>query len=361
MRILDRHIIKEFVSCFILCILIFLFLIIIVDSFTNLDDFIKEKLSIAIVLKYYLAIVPTIFIQISPIACLIAMIYTIGKLNYNNELIAMRSGGLSIYEIVLPIFIIGVTLSLFSFLVSEKIIPRTQMLADSIKAKYIDKKPFSEDVIKNLAIYGFQNRQLFINTFNTKTNQLEGLTILEHDRRQNMISKVFANKVAWRNNSWVADQYLLYNFDKSNHVTNSQYFENYKLNIMETPEDFLRQRQKINYMNSKELFDYIDKLSGSGAETALRYLWIDFYQKVSAHFTCLIMLFIGLPCSIAIRRKAVGFSSIGISILVALSYYVMQAVSIALGKNSVFPPLASVLITPLIFISASVFLISIQN
>jgi lipopolysaccharide export system permease protein len=303
--------------------------------------------------------VPTVFIQTAPIGCLMAMIYTIGKLNYNNELIAMRSSGLSIYKIVTPLFIVGLMISLLTFLISEKVLPTTQQLSDTIKTKYIDKKTNVEEVIKNFAIYGFNNKQIFINSFNAKTNQIDGLTILEHDKRQNVISKTYANKVNWQNNAWVADQYLLYKFDNYNHVTDSYYLENYTLNIEETPRDLLKQRQKINYMNSRELYNYISRLSGSGADTTLRYMWLEYYQKIVSNFTCLIMIFIGLPCAITIRRKAVGFSSVGISVLVALLYYVLLAVSIALGKNNVFPMLASVLITPALFILASIFIVGI--
>ena len=222
MRILDKHIIKEFISSFLMCVCVFLFLYIIIDSFTHLDDFIQRKVAAVVVFKYYLAMIPAIFVQTSPIACLIAMIYTVGKLNYNNELIAMRSGGLSIYKIVFPVFVMGIILSLVSFLISERILPQTQKLSENIKLRYIDQKIKSDEVLKNLAIYGFQNRQFFINVFNTKTNELEGLTILEQDDRQNITSKVFANKVHWENNSWIADQCLLYKFDQDNRVTDSQ-------------------------------------------------------------------------------------------------------------------------------------------
>jgi len=359
MRILDKYITKEFISSLLTCLAIFLFLFVIIDSFTNLDDFIKNKIPVMVVMKYYLAIIPTVFVQTSPIACLIAMIYTMGKLNYNNELIAMRSSGLSIYKVVTPIFAVGVILSLISFLVTEKIMPITQRLSDTIKAEYIDRKHSGEEIYKNLAIYGFGNKQIFINLFNAKTNEIEGLTVLKHDKRQNVISKVFANKVKWKDGAWIADQYLFYKFDLYNHVTDSRYLENYAFKMEETPEDILRQRQNINYMNSQELFNYISRLSGSGAETALRHLWIEFYQKMLSHFTSLIMILIGLPCAITVRRKGIGFSSVGISVLVALLYYVILAVTVALGKSNVFPALASVLIAPVLFICAAVFLISI--
>lgn len=359
MRILDKHIIKEFLLSFLMCVTIFLFLFIIIDCFSHLDDFIKNKTQGILILKYYLLIIPSIFMQISPIACLIAIIYTMGKLNYNNELIAMRSGGLSIYKIVFPIFILGIILSLFSFFISEKLIPKTQRLSDNIKSQYINLKPISQEVIKDFAIYGFKNRQFFVNVFNTKTNQLEGLTVLEQDNQQNVVSKIFADKVYWKNGSWIANQCLVYKFDKFNHIIDSQYLKNYKFNFQETPQDFLIQKQKISYMNSRELFDYITKLSSSGAQTAIRHLWIDLYQKIFSYFNYLIMIFIGLPCSIVIRRKAVGFSSVGIGILLALLYYVAFGISIHLGKNNTFPALASVLITPSIFISVSIYFVSL--
>lgn len=358
MRILEKHVIKEFSKAFLASLFVFLFLFVIIDSFTHLDDFIKNKTDMSTIFKYYLALLPTIFVQTSPIACLLAMVYTMGRLNYNNELIAMRTGGLSIFKIIYPVIILGLVLSLSTFLVSEKVATATQQISDNIKTESIDKDSSSKEILKNLAIYGFKNRQFFINTFNIKNNELEGLTVLEHDSKQNVISKIFANKVSYKDGSWVTEQCFIYNFGEYNHLRDYRYLEHHKLDIEEKPQDFLRQSQKISYMNSKDLFDYITKLSTSGADTALKNLCIDLYQKLVSPFTCLIMIFIGLPCAMAIRRKAVGFSSIGISILVALLYYVLQAISIALGKNGVFPALASVLITPTIFISSSIYLLS---
>jgi len=360
MRILEKYVLKEFIHSFFFAMVVFLFLFIIIDSFTHLDDFSKSGTAFAIIIRYYAAAVPSVFVQCAPIASLLAMVYTMGKLNYNNELIAMRSGGMSIYRIVSPVIVAGIVLSLSIFLLSEKIAPRSQEAADKIKNQYIEAKPSAAEVLNNLAIYGFSNRQFFVNTFNTKTNTLTGLTILEHDNRQNVIAKLFAQNITWKENRWVADKCFVYKFDVDNRLSDYKYHENYVVPIEEKPEDFLRQHQQMSYMSSAELRDYIKKLKGSGAETAIRNLHIDLYQKMIAPFTCLIMIFIGIPCSMAIRRKAVGFSSVGISILIALLYYVLQAVSIALGKNNIFPVAASVMLTPLIFVCSSMYLINVS-
>lgn len=360
MRILEKHILKEFIISFLATICVFLFLFIIIDSFTHLDDFAKSKTEFSIILKYYFTVIPTIFVQCAPLASLLAMVYTMGKLNYNNELIAMRSGGLSIYRIIAPIIIAGILLSLFTFLLSEKVAPIAQESADAIKNEHIERKTSLDKVLNNLAIYGFSNRLFYIKTFKTKTNELEGLVILEHDNRQNVTAKISAQKAIWKNGKWFVDKCYMYTMGTDNRIIDYKYREKYVLPIEETPEDFLRQSRKMNYLNSRQLLDYIHKLSSSGAETAIRNLYIDFYQKIVSPFTVLIMIFIGLPCAMVIRRKAVGFSSVGISVLIALLYYVLQAVSIALGKNNFFPVAASVMITPFIFVCSSMYLVNVS-
>jgi len=358
MRILDKYILQSFLASFLTCILAFLFLYIIIDMFGHLDEIIKNQVSMSIIVQYYLTFLPTIFLQTSPFACLISIIFILGKINYHNELIAMRSSGLSIFKITFPIVLCGVVISLINFILSEKIISHTQKFSDKIKSQYIEKEDAIALVtLKNLAIYGFENRQLFINVFNSKENTIEGFTILEQDDRQNVTSKLFAKRAMWKDGYWQAYECLVYEFSRQGKIISSDYFKNLKLEISETPRDLLKQMQKIEYMNSRELLDYIMKLSSSGAEVAIRNLWIDFYQKIFYPFTCFIMVFIGIPTSMSIGRKMVGFSSIGIGIFVALLYFVFQAIAIALGKNGVFPAMASVLIAPSLFLCSAIYLI----
>jgi len=358
MRILDKYILVNFLTSLFCCLFVFVFLYVIVDLFCLLEDILKNKVPLIIIFRYYLAFLPRIFIQISPFSCLISIMYTLGKINYHNELIAMRVGGLSTFRISFPIILFGLIIVFINFIFSEKVVSENQRIADQIKSQYIEKKNFpAAAILTNLAIYGFQNRQLFINTFRTKENEIDGLTILEQDKKQNVISKLFAKKVIWKKDYWQAYECWRYNFDHQGSVIGSRYFENIKLEISEKPQDILTQVQKIEYMNSRELLDYILKLSNSSAEAAIRNLWVELYHKMVMPFTCIIMLFIGIPASFILSRKMVGFSSIGISIVGALMYFLIQTMSLALGKNGILPPLASALITPLIFLFISIYLI----
>ena len=71
MRILDRYIFKSVFSSFIGCILTFQFLYVIVDIFSHLSDLLKDRIKLPVLGLYYLSYLPVIFVQVTPVACLL--------------------------------------------------------------------------------------------------------------------------------------------------------------------------------------------------------------------------------------------------------------------------------------------------
>jgi len=130
------------------------------------------------------------------------------------------------------------------------------------------------------------------------------------------------------------------------------------MDIPESPQDFLAQRKLPEYMNIAQLENYIYKLSQSQARAIVQSLKVDLYSRYAFPFTALIITFLGIPFSLKIRKRVVGLSSIGISIILGFLYYVVNAVAIALGKQGVLPALASAWMANLIFLGLSFYLIS---
>ena len=126
MLILDRYLMKNFIKSFIFCLFVFIFLFIIIDIFSNLQDIVRNHPPIIKIVELYIYSIPIIFAQTSPMATLLATLFTLGGLNQSNEIIAMRSSGLSIFHIIKPLILFGIILSLGIFLVNETITPETQ-------------------------------------------------------------------------------------------------------------------------------------------------------------------------------------------------------------------------------------------
>jgi lipopolysaccharide export LptBFGC system permease protein LptF len=92
-------------------------------------------------------------------------------------------------------------------------------------------------------------------------------------------------------------------------------------------------------MTIAQLDDYIWKLSKSGAVTVIRNLKVDLYNRYTSCLTVLIIIFLGIPFSFIMRRRSTGLSSVGFSLVLGFLYYVLNAVSIALGKAGLLVPI----------------------
>ncbi|OIO36530.1 MAG: LPS export ABC transporter permease LptG [Candidatus Omnitrophica bacterium CG1_02_44_16] len=361
MLILDKYIIRNFIKSFLSCLIFFISLYIIIDVFSAISELLKNHPPLVKVFEYYAYSIPLIFTQTSPIATLLATLFTLGHFNQNNEIIAMRASGLSIYAIVRPIILFGFLLSLSIFMINENITPQTQKMSKYIRSNYIDRSPDNlvDRPIKNVAVYGFGNKLFFINKLYPKSNTIEGLTILEHDKDQNVTAKVYAEKAVWRNNRWVLYQCFIYHMSDEKQIKSEPlYFSDTTIKIEETPQDFMRQNIPVENMNAKELSSYIARLSESENSSVVKRLKVDLFQKTSFPFTSLIIILLGIPSSIVIQRRTVAFSSIGLCIGISFIFYVCFSVSLALGKAGAIPPFMAAWQSHVIFASAALYFIS---
>ena len=115
--------------------------------------------------------------QTTPIAMVLASIYTFGKLNRDNELIVIRSSGLS------PLAGLPANNRPLGLLVSSqhagsqrKVIPYSRMESEKIKAQLEgeNKAATKEAVINNLTFYGLENRLFLSILLTPKTAQWKG-------------------------------------------------------------------------------------------------------------------------------------------------------------------------------------------
>lgn len=363
MRILDRYILRSIISIFISCIFVFLFLYIVIDLLSNLDEVLKHQVTLILMARYYLSYLPTMFVQVSPFACLLSTVYTFGRLNHNNEIIAMRSSGLSIFDITRNALIFGLIISLAVFWVNDRLVPSSSVENQKIQAQIqegaVKNKLKKSETIINLSMYGLRNRLFFINKFSLETKTMEGITILEHDQNQNLTKKIIATKGVYQDGLWRFFQSITYNFDHNGQVVDEPlYLEEEIMAIPETPQEMASLRQKPEQMDIRQMQNYIWRLSRSGATGIIRNFKVDLYQRFTSPFTSIIIILLGIPFSLLMRKRATGMSAIGVSIMVGFCYYVLDAVCLAVGKSGLLMPFLAASLSHIIVLSTSLYLIA---
>ncbi len=364
MRIIDRYIVGSIIRTFVISVLIFFFLYVIIDITSNLNEIIDRKVPLDILFKYYLALLPVILVQTSPIGCLIAAVLTYSHLNNNNEIIALRTGGLNFWKVAKPAIYFGLVVSAMMFLFNERFVPQASAVSEAIRNENIilksDTEQRKKEKITNLTFYGLKNRLYFIDSFDPNDFTLEGITIIGQDDKQNMREKIVALKGTWVGFAWKFYKCQVAIYDNTEHkaIENAQYYEEKLMDIKETPQDFIKQRLNVTSMNIKQLYDYIVRFSNSGAKKALNNLQVDLHQKIAFPFGNLVILLAGLPLTLMTgKRKALTFTSLGIAVGIGFLFYVVNAIGLALGKGGAMPPILAAWTAPILFLLISLYLI----
>ncbi len=356
MRIVERYILKEFVFSLLYCIIAFIFLYILGDLFNYIDEMIRNSITVKLALIYYATFAPTIFVQTAPWAVLLATIYTLSNFRKNNELTAMRVSGISLWKIIKPIVFTSAILSIAVFFVNEKLIPEFMPLSSEIRNEKIREIGSERRIIlNNIAVFGEDNRIIYARQFNIETNELSNVIVHTNNENQSLVRTLSAEKGKWIDGNWVFTSGTSYRLDELGRIIGSpQPFSRKVMDLKETPKDFLRKNRRLEFMSYGQLRDYIDRFSATASATKTKLL-VDLYRKTSLPFICLVVIFVAAPVAFMIHKGGLMIG-IGISMLIGLAFFSVEAFILAMGKAGILPPLVSAWAANILFLIAGYFL-----
>lgn len=344
MKILDQYILRSYLASLLWCLSIFLGLYLILDLLGHLDEILRNHLSARLLLTYYGTMVPLVFVQVAPFGCLMATLYTMGNLNRHQEIMAMRASGLSPWAIARPLLVLGVLMSASVLGVNEWIAPQAALTTRTIKTNHLERpqdpnKPYEVlKEIQHLTVYGQGQTLIYAETFDPVKKKLTGVVILQHGSDLRLIRKISAKEALWTGNRWRYLEGTILHFDsKGRSVGRPVPFPSKILDVGDRPEVLAKSESQAEYMNSRDLARYIQRLQSAGGKT-IRKLRVDLYAKTAAAIACLVLTLIGIPFAIQPVR---GGTMLGLSLGlgVGLVYYGVNALMIALGKGNWLPPI----------------------
>jgi len=128
MTTLDRLYFVSFFRQYLIVLSSLLSLYVVVDLFTNLNDFTNNKGGFGAVLNhivgYYSVQVLLIFDRLSEAITLIGAVFTVALMQRNNELLPQLSAGVPTRRVILPVLLGGLLTTALGPLVNEFVIPQ---------------------------------------------------------------------------------------------------------------------------------------------------------------------------------------------------------------------------------------------
>ena len=141
MKILDKYILKFYLSRFI-AVFAICFLIFIIQTFwLYIDELAGKGLDIFTIGKFFIYFSPKLVPLVLPLSILLASLTTYGTLSENYEFIAMKSNGISIIRSMVALLIFHVFLGIGSFYFSNHVVTYGELKSYNLRKNLAKLKP----------------------------------------------------------------------------------------------------------------------------------------------------------------------------------------------------------------------------
>ncbi len=333
-RKIDRYLLSRFIISLFIAVGAIILVALIVDGVENLENIVDNAATVQDVLLYYVYFIPWIYKITIPASVLLAGLFSIGLLARNNEILAMKSVGISLYRIALPLLIFTFFLSLANFYFNEEILPYTTKERNRIKHGGVKKKESRKgSVLYNLSKQGSGGYIYHFETFRPGRREAHNC-LVQRFESDTLKESYRGDKMIFDRGFWTMYDGSYRNFADSQESYIK--FDSLPLSdCRERPEEFEKYRGKPEDMGYRELEGYIEILKKTGAPYTREL--VDLKTKLSFPFTCFIVMFICIPVASNPRRSGVAMSFAIVS-GVSLTYFVIFKVTQSLGYSGNLSP-----------------------
>jgi lipopolysaccharide export system permease protein len=342
----SRYLVRECLAVLLPVMLAFVILYLIVDFFDRLDILLKNHATAISAVRYFAFKVPLIITQIMPPAVLAAMLLSLGMLSRRNEIIAFRASGVSLLQTAFPLLVLAAALSVGTLLWNEAVVPYCTRAYQYVNNVEIRKRPrrgvLSQHEIWYHGADGFYN----IDEIEPRKGLLLGLTIYRTDPEFNLRSIIEVPSARWTGSGWVTNGAVEHSVTFDGQIVTAHLATD-QVVIHETLDDFLEVHREPDELSYLDLRQRIRDLSRKGID-ASSYL-VDLNMKLAVPFTAFVLACVAIPLAGRVQRHPSLAAIVGSGLALGFGYWVVLALSNALGESGVLPPIVSAWAANLIF------------
>ena len=346
MFILDRYILKKFLSTYVFVVAILVSIVLIITFSERNESFIRNEVPSIEILFYFLNYAPYLANLITPLTVFIAAVFVTSKMAGHTEIIAILAGGVSFPRLMRPYLIGAIIIAIVSFLLTGWVIPNANKSRIAFEQKYFDKTfNFNE---RDIHFKVSPTSYVYMASYNSFKDEGHRFT-LEEIVDQKILYKFSARQIRWDSTraGWKAIDWNLREFGEFSEDYEYQNVQDTLLKLNMTPSDFGNNKHLEQTLTLNELNDYIDNLELKGADNIPIYR-IEKYVRYMSPFSALVLTFIGLIVSSRKTRGGVGFQ-IAMGFLIAFIFIILFVASKSMAETGSMNPKLAVWLPNIIF------------
>ena len=355
MKIIDKYILKRYLSNFFVMLLMFIPIGIIIDVSEKVDKMIENKIPFSAIASYYFHFTIYFANLLFPIFLFLSIIWFTSKLANNTEIIAILSSGISFTRFMRP-YIIGATIiSVLALLMGIFLLPRASEGFNNFRYTYLrtggkELMRDDSDVFRQIS----KEEYIYVGSFNEVSKMAFNFS-LEKFKKDELEFKITANRIKWNPKE---KNYTLFDYTKRTVGTLDD-----KIEVSEKKdtvfsfdlEDLTPTVYVAETLPLLDLYHFIDKEKKRGSSNISVYLVV-LYKKYSLPVSAFILTIIALAVSSMKRRGGMGIN-LAIGIAIAFAFVFFDKIFGALAEKSTMNPIIAVWLPNVLFGILAIYLL----
>jgi len=289
--LLNRYLLAQFAVNFATASTAFVAIYLLIDFFEKIDKFTAHGGTMALALKFFLLNIPFILDQLGPVLILLSGVITFGILNHNNELRALKAGGIPLKIIVRPIIMGAVLVTLIFLAMAQFLLPKSIATTNTIWYEQLQGKvPLG---IHRSGRYYYKGQEGFYSFEWPDTDKLSfrNFSYSRWNENYNLKLMLSAAQADWKDGTW-----HFHSGQTQELIGESDYkytlFENTQDVLPESPDHFFIPEYRSAELSLTGLFREALKKQAPEEEMVS---WTNFYSRLSYILLGIPLLLLGLP------------------------------------------------------------------
>lgn len=341
--VVNRFIFRELLTPLLVSVmfLLFIFLMATMLKLTNL--IVNYHVSLGIIALIILYSIPAFLEYVIPMATMIAILLTFLKMSNDNEIVALKSSGVSLYALTPPVFLLCTLTFLLTCFMTIYGLPKGKVgiknllfkLKSSSYTALLQERSF-DDKFKGIMIY--------VSKTDPRTNRLIDVFMEDHSNRKAAVT-IMAPRGQLMDQPGDKKVLHLRLFDgcinqvqlqdKSSHAIR---FKTYDVRL-DLKNAFQAVRSKMKYEDEMSLSELCHYIAVHAPNKSGRYypMLMELHKKFSLPFSCFALGILAIPLGIRSRFSKQSFG-IALGLISFIVYYLLLSAEEVFGESGMYPP-----------------------
>ncbi|MBR3550903.1 MAG: LptF/LptG family permease [Bacteroidales bacterium] len=191
MKIVNKYLCKNFLGPFVLTFFVALFVLLMQFVWKWVDELVGKGLELTVMLKLLFYAAVSLSSMAFPLAVMLTSLMTFGNMGERYEIVALKSAGISTRKMMTPLAILTVFITIFSFFVSDQVIPRATLKLRMLLFDIQEQKP-ALNIEEGVFYDGFDNYFILVGKKMSDGETVKDILIYDHSRRMGNTSVTYA-------------------------------------------------------------------------------------------------------------------------------------------------------------------------